>query len=157
MVSILINEQKNMIIDPRLLLLVSLFAGFLPLAHAERIKDIASIEGVRINQLVGYGLVVGLDKSGDSSTSSPTSKQSLASMLKRFGVTLSPEDLKQLKAKNIATVAVQADLPAFAKPGMAIDVTVSSIGDAKSLRGGSLLMTPLKVQTVKPMRLLRAI
>ncbi len=133
-----------MIIVPRLLLLISLFAGFAPLAHAERIKDIASIEGVRVNQLVGYGLVVGLDKSGDSSTSSPTSKQSLASMLKRFGVTLSPDDLKQLKSKNIATVAVQADLPAFSKPGMAIDVTVSSIGDAKSLRGGSLLMTPLK-------------
>ena len=144
MVSILINEQKNMTIDPRLLLLVSLFAGFLPLAHAERIKDIASIEGVRINQLVGYGLVVGLDKSGDSSTSSPTSRQSLVSMLKRFGITMSPQDLQQLKAKNIATVAVQADLPAFAKPGMAIDVTVSSIGDAKSLRGGALLMTPLK-------------
>jgi flagellar P-ring protein precursor FlgI len=133
-----------MTIVSRLLLLISLFAGFAPIIHAERIKDIASIEGVRVNQLVGYGLVVGLDKSGDSSTSSPTSKQSLASMLKRFGVTLSPEDLKQLKAKNIATVAVQADLPAFAKPGMAIDVTVSSIGDAKSLRGGALLMTPLK-------------
>ncbi len=126
------------------LLSISLLMGLVPYAHAERIKDIASIEGVRVNQLVGYGLVVGLDKSGDSSTSSPTSRQSLSSMLKRFGITLSETDLKQLKAKNIATVAVQADLPAFSKPGMAIDVTVSSIGDAKSLRGGSLLMTPLK-------------
>ncbi len=127
-----------------LFLILLLGIIYTPLAQAERIKDIASIEGVRANQLVGYGLVVGLDKSGDSSTSSPTSKQSLSSMLKRFGLTLSPTDLQQLKAKNIATVAVQAELPAFAKPGMAIDVTVSSIGDAKSLRGGSLLMTPLK-------------
>ncbi len=128
------------------LFLILILTGFvfMTIAQAERIKDIASIEGVRVNQLVGYGLVVGLDKSGDSSTSSPTSKQSLSNMLMRFGITLSPEDLKQLKAKNIATVAVQAELPAFAKPGMAIDVTVSSIGDAKSLRGGSLLMTPLK-------------
>jgi flagellar P-ring protein precursor FlgI len=133
-----------MTIVSRLLLSISLLTGFAPIVHAERIKDIASIEGVRVNQLVGYGLVVGLDKSGDSSTSSPTSRQSLTSMLKRFGITLSPQDLQQLKAKNIATVAVQAELPAFAKPGMAIDVTVSSMGDAKSLRGGSLLMTPLK-------------
>jgi flagellar P-ring protein precursor FlgI len=133
-----------MISVPHSLVLILLLTGFLPTAHAERIKDIASIEGVRVNQLVGYGLVVGLDKTGDSSTSSPTSRQSLSSMLKRFGITLSPQDLQQLKAKNIATVAVQADLPAFAKPGMAIDVTVSSMGDAKSLRGGSLLMTPLK-------------
>ena len=125
-------------------LLISLLAGFSPNTNAERIKDIASIEGVRVNQLIGYGLVVGLDKSGDSSTSSPTSRQSLSSMLKRFGITMSPQDLQQLKAKNIATVAVQAELPAFAKPGMAIDVTVSSMGDAKSLRGGALLMTPLK-------------
>ncbi len=129
---------------PHTLLLFLMLTGFSSLLQAERIKDIASIEGVRANQLVGYGLVVGLDKSGDSSTSSPTSRQSLTSMLKRFGITMSPQDLQQLKAKNIATVAVQAELPAFAKPGMAIDVTVSSLGDAKSLRGGSLLMTPLK-------------
>lgn len=126
------------------LLLLLMLTGFASMSHAERIKDIASIEGVRANQLIGYGLVVGLDKSGDSSTSSPTSRQSLTSMLKRFGITMSAQDLQQLKAKNIATVAVQAELPAFAKPGMAIDVTVSSLGDAKSLRGGSLLMTPLK-------------
>ncbi len=130
--------------QPILLLVWVLMTFFTSMSHAERIKDIASIEGVRANQLVGYGLVVGLDKSGDSSTSSPTSRQSLTSMLKRFGITMSAQDLQQLKAKNIATVAVQAELPAFAKPGMAIDVTVSSLGDAKSLRGGSLLMTPLK-------------
>ncbi len=126
------------------LLLIWMLTAFSSVANAERIKDIASIDGVRANQLVGYGLVVGLDKSGDSSTSSPTSRQSLTSMLKRFGITMSLQDLQQLKAKNIATVAVQAELPAFSKPGMAIDVTVSSLGDAKSLRGGSLLMTPLK-------------
>ncbi len=132
------NLRKNFLI------LMLMLAAFSPSVLAERIKDIASIEGIRSNQLVGYGLVVGLDKSGDSSTSSPTSRQSITNMLKRFGITLSAQDMQQLKAKNIATVAVQAELPAFAKPGMAIDVTVASIGDAKSLRGGALLMTPLK-------------
>jgi len=108
-------------------------------AYAERIKDIASIEGVRSNQLVGYGLVVGLDKSGDKTK---FTGQSLSSMLMRLGLTLPPGI--DPKAKNIAAVAVHAELPAFAKPGQHIDVTVSSIGDAKSLRGGSLLMSPLK-------------
>jgi len=108
-------------------------------ACAERIKDIASIEGVRSNQLVGYGLVVGLGTSGDKTT---FTGQSLRSMLTRLGITLPPG--VDPKAKNIAAVAIQADLPAFAKSGQAIDVTVSSIGDAKSLRGGSLLMSPLK-------------
>jgi flagellar P-ring protein precursor FlgI len=107
--------------------------------YAERIKDIASIQGVRANQLVGYGLVVGLDKSGDKTK---FTGQTLRSMLGRFGVTLPPG--VDPKAKNIAAVAIQADLPAFAKQGQTIDVTVSSIGDAKSLRGGTLLMTPLK-------------
>lgn len=107
--------------------------------YAERIKDIASIEGVRSNQLVGYGLVVGLDKSGDKTT---FTGQSLRSMLARLGLTLPPG--VDPKAKNIAAVSIQAELPAFAKPGQAIDVTVSSLGDAKSLRGGTLLMSPLK-------------
>jgi flagellar P-ring protein FlgI len=107
--------------------------------YAERIKDIASIEGVRINQLVGYGLIVGLDKSGDKNK---FTGQTLRSMLGRFGLTLPPGI--DPKSKNIAAVAIQAELPAFAKPGQTIDVTVSSIGDAKSLRGGTLLMTPLK-------------
>ncbi|WP_031436929.1 flagellar basal body P-ring protein FlgI [Methylobacter tundripaludum] len=106
---------------------------------AERIKDIASIEGVRSNQLVGYGLVVGLDKSGDKTT---FTGQSLRSMLTRLGITLPPG--LDPKSKNIAAVSVQAELPPFAKSGQAIDVTVSSLGDAKSLRGGSLLMSPLK-------------
>jgi len=107
--------------------------------YAERIKDIASIQGVRTNQLVGYGLVVGLSMSGDKNK---FTGQTLRSMLGRFGLTL-PPDIDP-KSKNIAAVAIQAELPAFAKPGQAIDVTVSSIGDAKSLRGGTLLMSPLK-------------
>ena len=107
--------------------------------NAERIKDIASIAGVRSNQLVGYGLVVGLDKSGDKTR---FTGQSLRSMLGRLGLTLPPGI--DPKAKNIAAVAISADLPPFAKPGQQIDVTVSSIGDAKSLRGGTLLLSPLK-------------
>lgn len=109
------------------------------LVHAERIKDLANIAGVRSNQLVGYGLVVGLNKSGDKTK---FTGQSLRSMLARLGLTLPPGI--DPKSKNIAAVTVHADLPAFAKPGQKIDVTVSSIGDAKSLRGGSLLMSPLK-------------
>ena len=108
-------------------------------AHAERIKDIASIEGVRPNQLVGYGLVVGLVMTGDKTA---FTGQTLRSMIGRFGLTLPPG--QNPNAKNIAAVAIQADLPPFAKPGQAIDVTVSSIGDAKSLKGGTLLMSPLK-------------
>lgn len=118
--------------------LLMLAASSMP-AYAERIKDIASIQGVRNNQLVGYGLVVGLDKSGDKTK---FTGQTLSSMLGRFGLTLPPG--VDPKAKNIAAVAIQADLPPFSKPGQTIDVTVSSIGDAKSLRGGTLLMSPLK-------------
>jgi flagellar P-ring protein precursor FlgI len=108
-------------------------------AYAERIKDLAFVSGVRSNQLVGYGLVVGLNGSGDKT---PFAEQSLKSMLNKFGIHI-PPGLKT-NAKNIAAVAVHAELPAFAKPGQKIDVTVSSLGNAKSLRGGTLLMTPLK-------------
>lgn len=108
-------------------------------ALAERIKDLASIAGVRSNQLIGYGLVVGLDKSGDKTT---FTGQSMRNMLSQLGIILPPGI--DPKAKNIAAVALSADLPPFAKPGQMIDVTVSSIGDAKSLRGGTLLMSPLK-------------
>lgn len=110
--------------------------------QAERIKDIASVAGVRSNQLVGYGLVVGLDGTGDQTTQAPFTTQSLKNMLQQFGITLPAGSNPQLK--NVAAVSVHAELPPFAKPGQAIDVTVSSIGNAKSLRGGSLLMTPLK-------------
>jgi len=112
------------------------------LAYAERVKDLASIAGVRNNQLVGYGLVVGLSGSGDQTTQTPFTIQSMRSMLAQFGITLPANVRPQLK--NVAAVTVQATLPAFLKPGQTIDVTVSSIGNAKSLRGGSLIMTPLK-------------
>ncbi|MBW2050336.1 MAG: flagellar basal body P-ring protein FlgI [Deltaproteobacteria bacterium] len=110
-------------------------------AHATRIKDLADIKGVRENQLVGYGLVVGLDGTGDGKDSKFTF-QSLASMLERMGVTVNAKDIE--KAKNVAAVMVTADLQAFANVGSRIDVTVSSIGDAKSLTAGTLLTTPLK-------------
>ncbi len=106
--------------------------------NAERLKDIAEIQGVRSNPLVGYGLVVGLDGTGEQTA---YTIQTFKTMLKRFGITL-PEQLKP-KLKNIAAVAIHADMPAFIKVGQTIDVTVSSLGDAKSLRGGALLMTPL--------------
>ncbi|MCB1803049.1 MAG: flagellar basal body P-ring protein FlgI [Gammaproteobacteria bacterium] len=110
--------------------------------HAERIKDLATIQGVRDNQLLGYGLVVGLDGSGDKVGSSPFTQQSLRSMLTQLGIVVPPNI--NLNPKNVAAVTVHASLPPFSKPGQQFDVTVSSIGDAKSLRGGSLLMTPLK-------------
>jgi len=109
-------------------------------ARAARIKDIANIRGVRQNQLFGYGLVVGLDGSGDGNKSLFT-VQSLASMLEKMGVTIDPDDLK---VKNVAAVMITADLPPFARTGSRIDVLVNSIGDAKNLQGGTLLLTPLK-------------
>jgi len=125
------------------LLVVSLLVPVLTVpAQAARIKDIASIAGVRTNQLVGYGLVVGLDGSGDQVIQAPFTVQSLKSMLTQLGVNI-PEGVNP-QLTNIAAVMVTAELPAFAKPGQTIDVTVSSIGNADSLRGGSLLMTPLK-------------
>ena len=110
--------------------------------QAERIKDLATIQGVRNNQLIGYGLVAGLDGNGDQTTQTPFTVQSVVSMLGQLGVNLPPGISLQLK--NVAAVTVTASLPPFAKPGQTIDVTVSSIGNAKSLRGGTLLMTPLK-------------
>lgn len=111
-------------------------------ASADRIKDMASIQGVRDNQLIGYGLVVGLDGSGDQTTQTPFTVQSIVSMLSQMGVNL-PQGTS-LQLKNVAAVMVTATLPPFSKPGQTIDVTASSIGNAKSLRGGTLLMTPLK-------------
>jgi flagellar P-ring protein precursor FlgI len=108
-------------------------------AHAVRVKDVADIEGVRSNQLVGYGLVVGLPGTGENS---PFTEQSFKQMLTNFGITM-PASLKP-KIKNVAAVAVHADLPAFSKPGQKIDITVSSIGSAQSLKGGTLIRTMLK-------------
>lgn len=110
-------------------------------AQAERIKDLVSITGVRENQLVGYGLVVGLPGTGDQTSQAPFTIQSIRNMLARFGIKVPDNVNPQLK--NVAAVTVHAMLPAFAKPGQSIDVTVSSIGNAGSLRGGSLLMAPL--------------
>ncbi len=124
---------------------VTLLVCLLPLpqlARAERIKDLAHVAGVRENQLVGYGIVVGLDGTGDQTSQTPFTIQSLENMFKQLGLTLPPGTNPQLK--NVAAVMVHANLPPFSKPGQTIDITVSSIGNAKSLRGGSLLMTPLK-------------
>jgi len=110
--------------------------------QAARVKDVADIAGVRSNKLVGYGLVVGLAGTGDQTTQAPFTVQSLKNMLQQLGVTVPPNVNPQLK--NVAAVAVHAEIPPFTKPGQMIDVTVSSIGNAKSIRGGALLVTPLK-------------
>jgi flagellar P-ring protein precursor FlgI len=111
-------------------------------SQAERVKDLASIQGVRSNQLIGYGLVVGLDGSGDQVRQTPFTQQSLTNMLAQLGVTV-PQGTN-MQVKNVAAVIVTARLPAFTRPGQTVDVVVSSMGNAKSLRGGTLLMTPLK-------------
>ncbi|HID45553.1 MAG TPA: flagellar basal body P-ring protein FlgI [Chromatiaceae bacterium] len=111
-------------------------------AQAERIKDITSVAGVRENQLIGYGLVVGLDGTGDKTSQTQFTAQSLKSMLAQLGVVIPPG--VNPKPKNVAAVMISANLPPFAKPGQSIDITVSSLGNAKSLRGGTLLMAPLK-------------
>ena len=110
------------------------------MAHAERIKDLAGIAGVRDNPLLGYGLVVGLDGTGDQTMS--FTEQSLRSMLIQYGVTVPPS--VKLNSKNVAAVSIHAVLPPFVKPGQKIDITISSLGNSKSLRGGTLLMSPLK-------------
>jgi len=123
-----------------LTLYVALFTPATP-AYAERIKDLTTVAGVRTNQLVGYGLVVGLDGTGDQTTQTPFTIQSITNMLAKFGITVPANSNPMLK--NVAAVTVTADLPPFSKPGQTIDVTVGSIGNASSLRGGNLLMTPL--------------
>jgi len=121
---------------------LALELGLIAPAQAERIRDLASVQGVRGNQLIGYGLVVGLGGSGDQTTQTPFTVQSLQSMLTQLGITLPPGTNPQLK--NVAAVMVTAGLPSFARPGQQLGVTVSSLGNARSLRGGTLLMTPLK-------------
>ena len=111
-------------------------------ANAARIKEVASVQGVRSNPLMGYGLVVGLDGTGDQTSSAPFTTQSIIGMLAQMGVTVPLGTSMQLK--NVAAVMVTAQLPAFAQPGQTIDVNVSSMGNAKSLRGGTLIATPLK-------------
>ena len=123
------------------LCLLASFTIALP-SRAERLKDLASIQGVRDNPLIGYGLMVGLDGSGDQTMQTPFTTQSLNNMLGQLGITVPAGTNMQLK--NVAAVMVTATLPPFARPGQNIDITVSSLGNAKSLRGGTLLMTPLK-------------
>jgi len=122
------------------LIMVLMLSAVLPQSVlAERIKDITSISGVRSNQLIGYGLVVGLDGTGDKA---PFTNQTFRNMMAEFGITI-PAGTDP-KLKNVAAVSITAEMPPFAKPGQTIDITVSSIGNAKSLRGGSLLFAPLK-------------
>ncbi|MDX8390309.1 MAG: flagellar basal body P-ring protein FlgI [Mariprofundaceae bacterium] len=126
----------------RLFIPILLMITFSHVVMAERIKDIATVEGVRSNALIGYGLVVGLNSTGDSSGNSPATIISYTAMLQRFGINTIPQ-ISTVKPKNVASVIVTAELPPFAKPGQKIDVTISSASDAKSLRGGTLLITPL--------------
>jgi flagellar P-ring protein FlgI len=113
-------------------------------ASAVRIKELASIEGVRSNQLTGFGLVVGLDGTGDQTTQMPYTAQGLKNYMDQLGLTLTPASQAQLQMKNVASVLVTAQLPAFARPGQLLDINVSSLGNAKSLKGGTLIVTPLK-------------
>lgn len=136
------GKRRSPGVAGQVVLLVAMALAVAWPVHAERIKDIASVAGMRSNQLVGYGLVVGLDKSGDQVIQAPFTTQSLRNFLTQMGINLPPGVNPQLT--NIAAVSVHAELPAFVKPGQTIDVTVSSIGNARSLRGGSLLMTELR-------------
>lgn len=130
-------QWRRLITHPALVLGLLLSALVLPV-QADRLLDLVDIQGVRSNQLIGYGLVVGLEGTGDKSID--FTNQSLKNMLREFGISMN----RDVKAKNVAAVSVHADLPAFARPGQKLTVTVSSIGDAKSIRGGTLLMTAMK-------------
>ena len=126
------------------LLLAAVLAAASPAAHALRIKEVAAVQGVRSNQLTGYGLVVGLDGTGDQTTQMPYTTQAMSNYLQQMGITLPPGTASQLQLKNVAAVIVTAQLPAFAQPGQMLDVNVSSMGNSKSLKGGTLITTPLR-------------
>ena len=128
----------------RLLLCVVVCLGTANLCQAMRIKEVATVEGVRSNQLTGFGLIVGLDGTGDQTTQMPYTTQGLSNYLQQLGISLTATTLAQLQMKNVAAVLVTAQLPAFARPGQLLDVNVSSVGNAKSLRGGTLIASPLK-------------
>lgn len=134
--------QRRSLRQPLVCALIILALGWVSAARAERIKDLATIGGVRNNQLVGYGIVVGLDGTGDQTSQAPFTTQSLINMLGNLGVTIPPGTTLQLK--NVAAAMVTMQLPPFAQPGQQFDITVSSMANAKSLKGGTLLMTPLK-------------
>lgn len=136
-----------MTLRPSICLLV-LVAHLWGAPSGTRLKDLVSIEGVRDNQLVGYGLVVGLAGTGDK-TQTVFSAQSLTNLLARMGIQVNPT---AILVKNMAAVLVTADLPPFAQPGTRIDISVAAIGDASNLRGGLLILTPLKVRMAKSTR-----
>lgn len=137
-----VPEQTSVLFAWLACVLALSFGLMAPAAQATRLKEIATVQGVRPNQLMGYGLIVGLDGTGDQTTQTPFTAQSITSMLKQMGVSMPANAPMQLK--NVASVLVTATLPAFAQPGQTIDVSVSSLGNAKSLRGGTLIATPLK-------------
>jgi flagellar P-ring protein FlgI len=137
-------KMKRSKVQTILITLMFLLILMAETAQAARVKDLVNIRGVRNNQLIGFGLVIGLGGTGDSATNVFFSIQTVVNMLKAMGITVPAGQVNQLKFKNIATVMVTADLPAFARQGDRLDVLVSSVGDAKSLQGGTLLMTPLK-------------
>ena len=137
-----VSDRTAMRLGIVAIVLVIISALFATPAHATRIKEVAAVQGVRSNQLIGYGLVIGLDGTGDQTTQAPFTTQGLTTMLQQLGVTLPAGTSMQLK--NVAAVIVTASLPAFAQPGQTIDIDVSSIANAKSLRGGTLVATPLK-------------
>ena len=127
------------------LLLAALGSAWMAPAQALRIKEVAAVQGVRSNQLSGYGLVVGLDGTGDQTTQMPYTTQSVQNYLQQMGITLPGNiNARNIQLKNVAAVIVTAELPAFAQPGQQIDVVVSSMGNAKSLKGGTLITTPLR-------------
>lgn len=136
------SKNLTTIVSTKLKVCLSILALliFSAQAHSQRLKDIAEVEGVRGNQLVGYGIVVGLNGTGDGKSVEFTVK-GISNMLEKMGIRVDPEDVK---VKNAAAVAVTATLPPFARPGSTLDITLSSLGDAKSIQGGTLLFTPLK-------------
>jgi len=139
------TSQRARLVVQGLLFSLALLGLTLPVpAQAARIKEVAAVEGVRSNQLTGFGLVVGLDGTGDQTTQMPYTSQGISNYLKQLGITLSTAAASQLQMKNVAAVLVTAQLPAFARPGQSIDINVSSVGNSKSLKGGTLISTPLK-------------
>jgi len=127
-----------------LIIVVSLYSMLSSIdADAARVKDLAQLHGVRNNQLLGYGLVSGLNGTGDDMKKSVFTLQAIYNMMTRHGITIDPDNINDIKVKNVAAVMVTASLPPFAKSGSTLDVQVSSLGDSKSLAGGTLLMTPL--------------
>ena len=140
-----IKKSKHIMIKKLFIAAISLLVLLSAVsAQSARIKDIARLSGVRSNSLIGYGLITGLSGTGDDMKKTVFTLQAIYNLMIRNGITVDPSNLSNIKLKNVAAVMVTADLPPFAKPGSTIDVQVSSIGDAKSISGGTLLMTPLK-------------